>query len=635
MKILLLNPPLFRTNNAAKLRKRDDGDNSMVSIGLYSLASVLIEARQDVKLFNHALTVWEDSFTETVSFAPKLIGITCMTHNRKSALQWAKEIKAHLPDSRVIIGGVHASHLYQEILERCPAIDFVAVGEAETSLMELVRRLDAGKPPNGIPGIAGRLNDGSLDWPGREEPVQNLGSLPVASKYFSYSTLSSSRGCPYDCTFCCSSAMWGRRVREYPTSHVIEELKFMVHTHGLKQVHFKDETFTLRKERVEAICRGIIEEGLNIWWTCDTRVDCLDEERLYWMRKAGCFYLSFGIESGSPRMLDKINKKTKVEQIFHATQLARKYGMLVRYYLIVGLPDEKVEDLKSTVSLVKRCRPNFISVADLTVSPGTEVYKEYCSRFNVSQSLWFDRDEPFITFDKNYTWLKSKAGRQLRNMDNIHGHGKNKEIKYPITEEELRKAQQLIEDGFAPNYDLALYLYKAERYGEAIGFYEKALEIHPGFGKGWLDLGICQDRTGQLSNAVQSWEHLEGLTGEAIENCILAWIYRGLACVASGDLDKAVFLWKQAHNAKPSHSQAIKLIAEKCAENGRWEDAIEAAQTWATLQPQEAQSYHILALGSWLTGDEQTAETFFAKALNLAPNNNEIRNNYKIFLQKK
>lgn len=635
MKILLLTPPLIKTKSLSKLQACDDGDNAKVAIGLYSLASVLLENNYTVKLLNHTLTPWKNSLAEAVSFDPDLIGISCMTHNRVTALEWAEFIKKKLPRCPVVIGGVHATHLYQEILDRCKAIDFVAVGEGETSMLELANRLQEKDSTTGIPGIAGRFEDGSLDWPGRAEPILDLASLPVPAKHFSYSTLSSARGCPYQCTFCASSSMWGRRVREFPVNHVIDELKFMSQTHGLRQVHFKDETFTLRKSRVEEICQAMIEEKINLWWTCDTRVDRLDEERLYWMRKAGCFYVSLGIESGSPNLLESINKKTSLDQVYRATKLARQFGMLVRFYLIVGLPEETDDDLQATLDLVQKCQPNFISLANLSLSPGTEIFQDYCKRFKTNQSLWFDSKESIIPYDSTNQWKKSKVGRQLLEIDNVRSVSKSKEIRHPLSEDELRQAQQLVKDGFAPNYDLALYLFEAARFQEAIEFYTRALEIRPNFGKAWLDLGTCQDRMGQLPSAVFCWQQLENLPEEPAINHLIALIYRGLASLAQGDVDQAVELFKRAHKVDPTHLQPITLLAEKCAERNRWEDAMEASQIWCSLQPKEAQPYHILALGTWLKGNETEAASYFAKARKLAPANQEIQKNYNIFKQQR
>jgi len=183
MRILLLNPPLRRTENAAELQKmgRDDEDCFRVPIGLFTLAAQLIEMGHEVKLCNHALTPWTASIEEAAAMRPALAGITCVSRQRMTVAPWARALKERCPDCRIILGGVHATFLYQEILQRWPEIAHVAVGEADLSLPELARRMDAAEDLTGIPGIASRADDGTLDWVGPAAPVTDLGALPVAA----------------------------------------------------------------------------------------------------------------------------------------------------------------------------------------------------------------------------------------------------------------------------------------------------------------------------------------------------------------------------------------------------------------------------------------------------------------------
>lgn len=619
MRILLLSPPLRRTENAAELQKmgRDDEDCFRVPIGLFSLAAQLIEMGQEVKLCNHALTPWTASIEEEAAMRPALAGITCVSRQRMTVAPWARALKERCPDCRIIVGGVHATFLYQEILQRWPEIAHVAVGEADLSLPELARRMDAGEDLTGIPGIASRAEDGTLDWVGPAAPVTDLGALPIAARYFPSDIIATARGCPFNCTFCCSPGLWGSRVRERPVGHVIEELEILRRRHGITQVHIKDETFTARKSRVIEICQAMLDARLNLWWTCDTRVDCMDEERLYWMRKAGCFYVSFGIESGSPRILDRIQKRVSLDKAREATDLARRFGMLVRYYLIAGLPSETAGDMQATLNLARAGRPHFVCTGPLILSPGTKLFEEYCQIHHTDNSLWFDERQPaVIPFDQKQHWMSFPAARPLLALNNI-GEGHDKTPHNPFTEEELRAAQARLEDCFAPNYDLALFLKDKGRPVEAEPFYRRALELRPEFGKGWLDLGLCLDAQKRLDEAVACWEKLETLESEADNNRLLALLYRGLAEAARGRLDEAVAFWKQVHARQPEAVDALRLIAERCAQAGRWSEVAWASERWLKLDSRNGQANYLLALAYVSEGANEDALSLFEYALQL------------------
>lgn len=620
MKIVLLNPPLKRTENTGELQKIAVGDDDSVKlpIGVLGLAAQLIELGHEVALLNHAVTPWSVSLAQAAAARPDLLGLTAMSRQRHGLGAWAAAFKKSLPGCPIVLGGVHGSFLYKEILERWGAVDYVAVGEADHSFPELVRRLAAGEAPGGIPGLAGRTADGGLDWPGPAAPVTDLGALPLAARYFASDIIATARGCPFSCTFCCSPGLWGSRVRERPIAHVIEELELLRRRHGFTQVHIKDETFTARKSRVLELCQAMIDARLNLWWTCDTRVDCLDEERLHWMRKAGCFYVSFGIESGSPAMLERIGKRTSPAKVREATALARRFGMLVRFYLITGLPGESARDLEATLDLTRACRPHFVFTAPLMLSPGTAVFEDYRARRGLDSAFWFDESLPANPYyDPAERWKAYPAARPLLALNNIGNRDNTPH--HPFTEAELRAARERLADCFAPNYDLALFLKDHGRPAEAEPFYRAALELRPDFGKGWLDLGQCLDAQGRLDEAAACWERLDALEAEPENNRLLALLYRGLAEAAQGRLDAAVALWQRVHDAQPGVVDAVRLIAERCAQAGQWAQAAWGAERWLKLEPRSGPAYYIMGLACMVEGANDDALPMFENALRLCP----------------
>lgn len=635
MRILLLHPPLLPTNDAGSLLRIDDHDNSRVPIGLLWLAASLINKGHEVRLANHALTPLMQSLEEVESFTPELVGLTCMSHHRASVREWSQIYKRRRPRTKLILGGVHASHLYRQILQRWPWIDFVAVGEAEHSLPALVRHLETGSADKPVPGIARRDRDGRVQWPGPAKPVADLGTLPIPAEQYAYDVVSTARGCPFDCSFCSSASIWGRRVRERPVEHVIEELTLLRRRHKFSQVHFKDETFTLKPERVRHLCEAMIEARLNLWWTCDTRADCVNEPTLAWMRRAGCFYLSLGVESGSSATLNTLNKHIQPQQVIEATDLARRFGFMVRYYLIGGVPGERSEDLQATLELVRRARPHFVFISGLSLSPGTRVFQDYCQRSGTNEDLWFESDQPLILYDPRQRWKQMRPGRQLTAYANTGPNGGNAQPHHPLQEEELLEAQQRLPDAFATNYDLAFFYKTQGRFEEAIPYYQRALEANRDFGKGWLDLGVCLDGLGRLVEAVERWQRVERIEGESEENVLLAWIYRGLASVAEGDLEGALDLWQRAHKRRPHAVDPLRLIAQHAAAGGRWRELAWAAEQWARLDPASGEPIHMAAIAAMAQDQLGDAEVLFQRAVQLSPENPDIYNNYAVLLSRR
>ena len=628
MKIVLVCPPLIQTDRAEELNAIGDADCVRLPVGIYTMGAILIEQGHDVVVCNQALTPWPRALEEIQSHRPDLIGITCMTRYRRVIEAMTEALRERMPDVRIALGGVHATLLWRSILERWSAVDFVAVGEGDQSFPELLRRLDADQSPWGIPGIASRREDGSIDWSGFAEPVEDLSALPVAARHFAYDTISTARGCPFACTFCSSPALWGRRVRQRSVEHIIEELELLRRRHGVRQVHFKDETFTVNRRCVIELCRAMVERDLGLWWTCDTRVDCVDAERLEWMRRAGCHHISFGIESGSPRVLASINKRTSPEEIRAATALAREFGFRVRYYLIGDLPGEEPEDVEATLDLVREGRPHDISINTLDLMPGTEITRQHFESRGLDDSVWFEWGPVQLRADPKPRWLESPAGKILHAMNNV---GTN-EAHYPFTEEELRSARERMPDCFGPNLELANYLKEHERPDEAMPYYECAVASRPDYGKGLLDLGQCLDAVGRRADAVVRWEAIEALDEEPGANRMLAWLYRGFAAEAGGDLDGALALWRRARDFDPSESDPVRLIATRCIGAQRWREAAAAAETWVRLEPNAPEAWHAAAVAAIAEESFEDAQPLFERALALAPDNVQIAHHYAILL---
>jgi radical SAM superfamily enzyme YgiQ (UPF0313 family) len=221
-----------------------------------------------------------------------------------------------------------------------------------------------------------------------------------------------SRGCPAACTFCSSPEFWGRGLRFRSAAHMVDEVRLLRERHGVVYVSVRDDTFTVNKRRVIDFCRGLIDAKIDLLWDCQSRVNIVDEERLVWMRRAGCTHIQYGVESGSPRMLERLNKGIRLEEIRAAAALTRRVGLGLSIYLITGIDSENDDDLESTLRLVEEIRPHDGLVSPLTVYPGTGLYEEAKRRFGLGDDYWVkDRREAYYVREDPWT---RRAVRTLR-----------------------------------------------------------------------------------------------------------------------------------------------------------------------------------------------------------------------------
>lgn len=191
--------------------------------------------------------------------------------------------------------------------------------------------------------------------------------------------LLSSRGCPFNCTFCSPSIRnsTGKNYRFQSPQRTVNEIEFLVKKFKVNAISFEDDLFTLNKKRVIELCKEIINRNIKISWTVATRLDSLDFETANWMKKAGCFGMSVGIESGSDRILTLINKGEKIKDLRRGMEILNQLGIAVTTNLIIGHPTEKLKEMEQTLNLVKDLKPVFIHLHYLTPYPGTKIFTQY------------------------------------------------------------------------------------------------------------------------------------------------------------------------------------------------------------------------------------------------------------------
>jgi radical SAM superfamily enzyme YgiQ (UPF0313 family) len=317
-----------------------------------------------------------------------LVGISIVTPKVYDAMELAEFVKSNFPDIVIVAGGPHATLVPEEVLTGCPSIDYVIQGEGELLLNELIKRLEEGNPPDDLDGITYRKYGNIINNP-HKEYIADLNILPMPdrsvidlNRYSSFlktslapaTTVMTSRGCPYRCIYC-SKPVTGEKVRAITPENAIKEIEFLIKEHGVKEIIFYDDSFTIKKKRAIEICDLIIQKGIKIKWQCETRVNLVDEELLRKMKEAGCYLIAYGLESGSDNVLKILKKGVTTAQIEEAVRITKKVGIQITGYFMLGIPGETEDDIKKTIKLAKNLNVDYAQFAVATAFPGTELYQ--------------------------------------------------------------------------------------------------------------------------------------------------------------------------------------------------------------------------------------------------------------------
>jgi radical SAM superfamily enzyme YgiQ (UPF0313 family) len=447
-----------------------DGDFFQTPYGLFALGAQALRAGHSVKVLNLSAFPWRTVEHVVASLEADVFGLSCWTANRRGVALVAREIKRHHPKAHVVVGGPHATPLPREMLAYHPEIDTIAIGESEHTFLELIARLERGESPAGLPGTAFRAGADIVVAPDRPA-IEDLDALASPHEYFDTHIVMTSRGCAWRCTFCGAEASWGRGYRAQSVPYVLDAIEQAIRRAPVKMLQIKDDTFTTNRKRVIAICRGLRERKAQFLWSCDTRVDVLGDELLREMRLAGCERLSLGVESGSQKILDAIDKKITPDEIIASTELAKKYGIKLRYYMMLGNRGETRETFAETLRFLERARPHQWIFACLSVYPGTRDYDEAVKAGWLDADFYFERDfqELKTTFDASdedtaffRDWFRANKG--LR-----HGYREG------VTECEAILAR--LGDHHAAHADLAVALLDDGRLEEAEHHVRRALDL--------------------------------------------------------------------------------------------------------------------------------------------------------------
>ncbi len=419
MKILLLSLPGY-----------NEKDANLFPLGIGYLVGAL---KSDHQIQAHHYGVMKEAVVDIDRrmniFKPDIVGLTCSTFNRAYVRDVIYQIRKQRPDVMIVVGGVHASFCYEQVLQQYGA-DVVVIGEGEFALKRLCKVMEENGSLGSVKGIAYKSGSEVIVNP-HLDPVATLDDLPMpdytyAKSFMERSSMGfiiTSRGCPVRCTFCSTSSYWGQKVRTHSISRVVDEMEMLILQYGVTKIFFHDDTFNLGIERVKAICKEILDRKIKTEWACSCRVAPVSDEMIAHMVEAGCRHICWGIESGSQEMLSKINKKISLNQIRLAYDLSKKYSSVLSTgaYTMVGNPGESSKTVQATVNFL-----NTIPITDrpstsiLYVLPGTLLYEDLRNAGKIQHEDWvrydtvpnYTLENSFLTLNK---WCKmvSNSGNRI------------------------------------------------------------------------------------------------------------------------------------------------------------------------------------------------------------------------------
>jgi radical SAM superfamily enzyme YgiQ (UPF0313 family) len=330
----------------------------------------------------------EDLLEKILTFKPDLIGTTSTTPLFDIACKYASFLKKYLRDIPIVIGGNHATILREKDFPIC--FDYGFVGEAEESFPIFLEYLESGKDVSEVKGIIYRNIDGQAVFTGFAPPIMDIDSIPQPATHllkmdlYLYGTMKgrkkcatvmASRGCPFDCIFC-ATEVFGKKVRRRKPELVVEEMKLSIDRFGAEHFYFLDDTLTLDKKYILDICDKIISAKLNITFEGGTRANCVDEEIISSLAKAGCVRISFGLEAVDENIRRIMRKNVPLDDYINANKLTNKYNIETLNSCMIGLPGESLETIRDLLRFLRFSKD--IKQANLAIAvpyPGTALYK--------------------------------------------------------------------------------------------------------------------------------------------------------------------------------------------------------------------------------------------------------------------
>jgi radical SAM superfamily enzyme YgiQ (UPF0313 family) len=431
---------------------------------------------------------------------PAVIGVSMFTFNRKRSCDLLALAREACPGAVLLAGGPHPTHLAEEVFEDCPSLDAIVKGEGELPLLEVLSRL-AG--PDGktawrhAPGLI--LREGETP---SVPPMEDLDLMGAPVEHFEadfldgpgqLAYLSTSRGCPATCNFCNTPEFWGSSVRFRSPEAVLKEMTLLRQRHGLSYFSFRDDTFTANRARILKLMELIQGSGQHPLWNCQSRVNLVDEDRLVAMKRAGCEFMQFGVEHGSERVLQLLDKGTNMRQALKALTLVRKVGMNLGIYLITGIPGEEWADVELTADLIRSALPHDVQVSPLALYPGTRLFARYRAEGRISRDFYRGSGDAEV-----FARVDAHTEKALRRLAQVAEVTKRKAI---YTPKAFREQKAWLGFCAVTNLLCGEAAEEMEQFLEAEAEYDEVVAKEPGNPWGFLKRALLFQKTGRLDRA--------------------------------------------------------------------------------------------------------------------------------------
>lgn len=390
-RILLINPPQTQPKQSVK--------RCIVPMGLAYIAAYLEKKGHIIKIVDcivegYDTEIYHEDGQMTFGlseaeiknivkeFNPDFVGVSAMmsseAHNTHNVCRWVKEVN---PKIQVVAGGAHASAL-PELIKNDLNIDHIVIGEGEESM----RRIVEGEAKGVVRSELINLDD--LPWPARHLlPMERYIEIDMPTSVFGKKNrttqVETSRGCPFNCCFCCTTNFWGRKWRARNPDDIIEELKFLKEKYNIKEIDFTDSNMVVNKKRMIDLCEKMIP--LKLAWANPGGMWAggLDKELLLWMKKSGCYQVTFAIESANPYILEKvIHKPSRIEPIKDLVKYCHKIGVDTHAFFVMGFPEESVESMKKTFEWAMDVSFTSATFNIVQPLPGSEMWHKYGTGIN-------------------------------------------------------------------------------------------------------------------------------------------------------------------------------------------------------------------------------------------------------------